>query len=88
MAQVAGGDRALIQQVVDGAVAWLGDVLPPEYRASAAKSGEIALAAADEILRLRRTDPARAGEATIEREIETRKRGGRAYRTEDRRAAH
>jgi hypothetical protein len=46
IAGVAGGNRAMVEQVVNAAVHWIGGLLPAEYRASAAKTGEAALAAA------------------------------------------
>jgi len=97
LANVAGGDRALLQQVVDGAVAWLGNVLPPEYRASAAKSGEAALSDADQqILEHARAARTRAAIGTLAGHRDEAEHafahaligGGRAYRAEDRRAAH
>jgi hypothetical protein len=59
IAGVAGGNRAIVEQVVNAAVHWIGGLLPAEYRASAAKTGEAALAAAtqrldDDALALRR----------------------------------
>jgi hypothetical protein len=44
IAGVAGGNRAIVEQVVNAAVQWIGGLLPAEYKASAAKTGEVALA--------------------------------------------
>ncbi len=66
VAEVAGGNRPLLQQIVESAVAWLGSALPPEYRGSAAKSGEAALADAHRRIDERdRTTRTRAAIATL-----------------------
>jgi hypothetical protein len=45
IAGVAGGNRTIVEQVVNAAVQWMGGLLPADYKASAAKTGEVALAA-------------------------------------------
>jgi hypothetical protein len=66
VAGLVGADQTLLRQLVDSAAAWLGGLLPPEYKASIAKSAQSALADAERGIESRaRETHRRAAVATL-----------------------